>query len=356
MEKTTKAQFQNASSYTYSPGYTFPGNLPMEIFTKPYLSSPAINEIFTVRQGIRTDEYLILAGQLEKVLGAMQGCEPTFTTSGTFSDRKITVGKFGSYMQWCKEDFISTASVLTNDPTWVADGLDGYDASAKIRKVWMDNWIEAIKVDIMRIALFGNDVAGTNANYNIIDGLFVKMYDAFASYCVKRVGNSFGNNHATVLAADEALDALRRTHQNAPILLKQIDRMQKVFWVTGDVYENLLTSYESKNQGTEVQFKILQDGVSQLFFRGIEVRPLYIADNYLGGDSTNPWYDSLRNFIIYTPKASSKYSNLVFGTERASDLDNIKMWFDQNTFITKGAYESRFGVQFINCDLTCFHD
>lgn len=356
MEKLNKMpQFRNASSYTYAPGYTFPGNLPTEIYQTPYITNPAISDIFTVRQGIRTDEYLILAGQLEKLLGTVQGCDPEYTTSGTFSDRKITVGKFGAYLKWCKEDFISTASILTNDPSWVADGLDGYDATQKIRKIWMENMIEAIKADVLRISLFGND-ASPNANYNIIDGLFVKLYDGQASYCVKRVGNSFGNNHNTELTTDEALDALKRTHQNAQIQLKQIDPSQKVFWVTGAVYENLMSSYESKSGGTETQFRYLENGVASLKFRGIDVKPIYLADNYLSSDATNPWYDSLRNFIIYTPKANTKFSNLVFGTERASDLDYIKMFFDELTDQTYAKYESRFGVNFINCNLTAFHD
>jgi len=345
-----------ASSYTYSPGYTFPGNLPTEIFQKPSIGTPALNEIFTIRQGIRTDEYLILQGQLDKIAGTNQGCEPTYTTSGTFTDRKITVGKFGAYLKWCKEDFMSTASVLTNDPKFVADGLDGYDATAAIRKIWMDEMVDALRRDYFRVALFGNDsVADTF--WNQIEGLFVKLYDANSAYCVKRVGNSLGNNHNTVLTSDEALDALRRTYQNAAIILKSIMPQEKVFWVTGDVYENLMTSYESKTAGTsELQFKYLVDGVASLSFRGVDVKPLYQADSTLGTDSTCPWYDNIRNFIIYTPKASSKYSNLVLGTERASDLNNIKMFFDEKDDVTYAKHEARIGVQFIHCDLTAFHD
>jgi hypothetical protein len=311
--------------------------------------------MFTIRQGIRTDEYLILQGQLDKILGASQGCEPSYTTSGTFTDRKISVGKFGAYLQWCKEDFISTASILTNDPTWVADGLDGYDASAKVRSVWMNEMVDALRRDYFRIALFANDTSG-NSFWNQIEGLFVKLYDANAAYCVKRVSNSFGNSQNTVLTTDEALDALKRTHTDAAIILKSINPQEKVFWVTGAVYENLMASYESKNGGTELQFRYLTDGAPELKFRGVDVKPLYMADHVLSSDSTCPWYGNLRNFIIYTPKASSKFSNLVLGVENASDLNNIKMFFDEKDDITYAKHEARLGVQFIHCDLTAFHD
>jgi hypothetical protein len=137
--------------------------------------------------------------------------------------------------------------------------------------------------------------------------------------------------------------------------LKQLPNSEKVFWVTGAVYENLMASYENKSGGTETQFRILTDGTTELRYRGIEVKPLYIADNYLE-DSNNPWYGALRNFVIYTTKGGSKYSNLVIGTERSSDLDRIDMFYEQKTKTTFAQHESRFGVQFIHCDLIAFHD
>lgn len=363
MEALTKSQFQasaaaafrNASSYTYAPGYTFPGNLPTELFFNPTVGTPALSSIFKIRQGIRTDEYLILVNALNKIVGSIQGCEPTYTTAGTLSDRKITVSGFAAYLKWCKEDFIATASVLTNDPSWVADGLDGYDASAKIRRLWMDAMIDALRRDYFRLAFFGND-AVADSFWGQTDGLFVKMYDANASYCVKRVGNSFGNNHNTALLDDEALDGFRRTFNNAQTALKQIPANQKHMIVNGDVYDNLLASYESKSGGTETQFRYLEDGTPSLKFRGVDVVPLYIADDVLRDDTANPWYDSLRHFIIYTPKPSTQFGNLVLGTERGSDLDRIKMFFDELNDTTYAKHESKWGVQFINCDLIAFHD
>ena len=348
-------QFQNATSYSYAPGYTFPGNLPLELFYAPTVGNPAISDIFTIRQGIRTDEYLVIVNSLEKIVAATTGCSPSYTTAGTLSDRKISVAKISANLQWCKSDFISTASALSNDPKFVADGLDGYEVTAAVRKMWMDAMIDGIRRDIFRLMLLGNDTSG-NANWNIAEGLLVKLLDNNASYCVKQVGTDLGNNHNTVLTTDEALNALKATFNGAQIPLKQIPAAQKVFWVTGAIYENLMASYESKSAGTsELQFKMLTDGVSSLSFRGVDVMPLYIADDYLQNDSTCPWYDNIRNFIIYTPKASSKFSNLVFGTEKASDLDRIDMFYDQRLLTTFAQFEGRYGVQFINCNLTAIY-
>jgi hypothetical protein len=349
------ANIQNASSYTYSPSYTYPGNLPVELYRKPSIMTPALSEMFNIRQNVRTDEYLVLVGQLEKLLKAATGCNPTYGTSGQFTDRKLSVGKFEANQQWCKSDFIATASALTNDPTFVGNGLDGYEVSAKVRSVWMDEMVDAIRRDIWRITLFGNDASGS-ADYNVIDGLLVKLLDAFASYCVKAIGNDFPNQYNSVLAADQAYDALKKVHTNSSTILKQLPNSEKIFWVTGSVYENLMASYESKTNGaTETQFRYITDGVGdKLTYRGIEVKPLYIADNYFE-DSANPWYNNMRHFIIYTTRGGSKFANLVFGTESASDLDKIEMFYQQKDKATYSQYESRFGVQFIQCDLTSIY-
>lgn len=376
MEKLAN-KFQNATSFSYAPGYTFPGNLPIELFRKNTIGTHALTDMFALRQNIRTDEYLVLVGNLEKILKATTGCNPSYSTGGTFTDRKITVGKFEANMSWCKSDFIATASALTNDPNFVKDGLDGYDASAAVRGVWMEEMVDAIRRDMWRILLFGNTASG-NSDYNVIDGLFVKMYNAFASYCVKRIGNDLPNTTAAVLTTDQALNALKACHTGAAIILKQLDVTQKVFWVTGAMYENLLASYESKTPGAiQLQFDlqvgkgaaalggsfgtgagnsgVLSYTVPILYYRGIPVIPLYIADNYLA-DTANPWSGSLANFVIYTTKGDSKFANLVVGTESASDLDRVDMFYDQRTKQTYAQHESRFGTNFIQCDLTCFYD
>lgn len=372
MEKIVNkvTNFRNASSYTYAPGYTFPGNLPTELYRKPTTGTPKLSDMFKILQGIRTDEWLILVGNMAKIVKAATGCDPTFSTSGTFSDRKISVGNFEANYKWCKADFMATASALTNDPSIVRNGLDGYDLQGAVRTAWMEEMIDAIRRDLWRILLFSNDTSG-NADWNVMDGLFVKLYDANSAYCVKRVGNDLPNTPAAVLAADQAYNALRATHQGAPTILKQLPINQKVFWVNGAMYENLMSSYESKSNGaTELQFKMILDGSSQgvgtgnvvspdggptLTYRGVPVIPLYFTDDALA-DSTNPWYGSLANFIIYTTNGNSKFANLVVGMESASDLDRIDMYYYQHGKTTEAQWASRFGTNFIQCDLTAFYD
>ena len=345
-------KIKNASSYTYSPTYTFDGDLPLELWRKPYLNLPSIDTIFQVRQGIRYNEYLLLVNQLDKLLQSSTGCEPTYDTAGTFSDRNLIPVRYEANMKWCKSDFIATASALTNSRDWVADGLDGYDVSAKVRAVWMEEQIEAIKRDIWRILFFGNSTAASS-DYNTQDGVFAKLFESFGSYCVKPTYDSFPKQYNSILSTDQALTALKTTYENAPRRLKGLPKAEKVFITTDTVYENLMASYENKSGGTETQFRLLTDGTEKLMFRGIEVVPMTLLDEYFE-DSTNPWYNNLRHPVVYTTRGTSRWANHVIGTERASDLDRIDMFYDQKDKVTYSQHESSFGYNFALCDLTAF--
>ena len=348
------AKITNAADYTYSPSFTFDGNLPTEIFMKPSEATPALSDIFSIRQGIRTDEYLVLASEQSKIVVANPGCQPTYVASGTLSDRRIQVSKLGVYREWCKDDWTAVANQLSNDPSWVGDGLDGYQLGAKLQRFLVDATIDAVRRDIFALSFFGNDTA-INSFWRPMEGLFVKMYDANASYCVKRVGNSFPNQFNSVLTAGQALTAFQAVATGSNNRLKSIANNQKMYLTTQSVYENLLASYESNTSGSETQFRILTDGTPKLYYRGVEVVAVPFFDSLLE-DSTNPWYNSLRHFIILMPKASSSASNLVLGTENAADLNKLEVFYDQRLRTQYMQADFRLGVQFINCDLIAFHD
>lgn len=349
---------KNAAGYTYNPTFTFPGNIPAEILIKPSEETPALSDMFRIMQGIRTDQYLTLAAEEGRVVVANPGCEPTYTASGTLSDRKITVKKLGVYGTWCKDDWTVVANQYANDPTWVADGNDGYELTAKLARFLVDMKLDAMRRDVFSLAFFANDTAPVGSFYygNGMEGLMVKLYDGLSSYCVKRVGNDLPNQYNSVLTSGQALAALKALHTRCNNRLKAVPANQKVYIVTQSMYENLLESYEALTAGTsELQFKIIQDGVNQLSYRGIDLMPIPYLDTLLE-DSANPWYNSLRHFAILTPKASSKFSNLVIGTENGADLNRLDVSYDKRLRQMYIQGDFRLGVQFIHCDYTAFYD
>lgn len=339
----------------YTPNlstYTYPGILSTELIQKPKINTPAITELFSVRQGIRAGEHLNLVQPLTRALSkGTSACEPTYTQAGSITDKFITTGLFEINMSWCKKEFqglLSNYNVL-GDSNLVGNGLSGYELGGRLRSVILDEITEQGRQDVWKVALFGDDSlgAGSTNMFSTIDGLWTHYLDNFANYCIKPVTNALPNQHNSVLSANQARDTFRLMWEGAPILLKQMygNSSLKLF-VTGSMWENYLNSLED-NCCVEGSWRLLQDGTKTLYYRGIELVPLWIADATLSTDTDNPFYDELRHFAILTIP-----QNNIFGVEAMSDLNNLELCYDCRTKTTYIQGEMRFGTQFLQCDFT----
>jgi hypothetical protein len=334
----------NNSMYTPAVTYTYPGKLNTDLITKPKIETPALSEFGRIIQGIRCGEYIHLVQPLATVLSKSSGdCNPTYTQSGSITDRKLETGKFVINLEWCEAEFTAVCNALS-DSSLVGDGVDAYELSGKLQSVIFEEVLEAARQDIWKVILFGQNAFTESSIYSEIDGVWTKFFDSFASYCTQPISNAFPNAYNSTLNPDQARDILRLMWGNSNILLKQMPNNQKVFWVTGSVWENYYDSVIN-NCCVEGSWKASQDGIGKLYYRGIELKPLWIADQALQ-EGGNPYYNTLRHFIIYTTPA-----NHMIGVERASDLNNLTMCFDcrTNSNLIKG--KMRFGYNFAQCDL-----
>lgn len=347
-----KPRIEN-SMYTPNPSYTYPGILTTELIQKDKIGTPALTDFFTVRTGIRSGEYLNLVQPLTRVLEkGTANCTPTYTQSGSITDRKITTGLFEINKSWCKKEFqglLSNFNVF-GDSDLVGDGLSGAELGGRLRSVILDEILEASRLDQWKVAFFGNNSLGASSTnmFSTIDGIWTAYQDGFASYCIKPVTNALPNGPTSVLATNQARDTFKAMLTGAPILIKQAlsrDSSYKIF-TTGSMWENYLDSLEN-NCCVEGSWRLQQDGTKQLYYRGVEIVPLWFADYTLENDTDNPYYGTLRHFaILTTPK------NNLFGVENASDLNNLEMCYickDKMTYIQG---EMRFGVQYAQCDQT----
>lgn len=337
----------------YTPNittYTYPGILSKELIQKPKIDTPALNALFTVRNGVRSKEQLHLMAPLTSVLAkGTATCEPTYTQSGSITGKTLETGLFEVNLSWCKKEFqglLSTYNAFGDDPAYVGDGLSGYELGGKLRGKILDEVMEQMRQDIWKIALFGQSAYAGSSVYSTIDGLWTAYLDAFASYCVKTVKNNLPNGATSVLNTNDARDTFRLMWGGAPILLKQMFTSGKVkLFVTGSMWENYYDSLIN-DCCVEGSWNMGQDGKRTLYYRGIELVPLWIADYTLEND-TNPYTGLLRHFAILTLP-----ENNIFGTENQSDLNNLELCYDCRTKTTYIQGEMRFGVNFINCDLT----
>ena len=333
--------------YTPNFSYTYPGKLNTELIQKPKINTPALSDLFRIIQGIRCGEYINLVQPLTEVLTkGTADCAPTYTQSGSITDRRLETGLFEINLSWCKKEFQATCNVL-GDSDLIADGIDGYELGNRLRTVIFDEVLEAARIDLWKIIFLSDNSlgSGSTSKYSAIDGVFVKFYDAAASYCVQPISNAFPNQHNSILSANQARDILREMWGNSKTILKQLPVAQKAFWVSGSVWENYYDSVVN-DCCVEGSWKAGQDGIDRLYYRGIELIPLWVIDDALENDTTNPFYDEIRHFAVYTAK-----DNHLLGVERASDLNNLSMCYDCRTKESLIQGEMRVGYNFAQCDL-----
>jgi hypothetical protein len=334
------------SMYTPSLTYTYPGRLNTELIKPIRIGTPSPGDLFTIIQGVRCGEYLHYVQPLTSVLTKASGdCNPTYTQAGSITDRRLETGDYRINLEWCEEEFSAVCNILVEK--YVGQGLDAYEIQNNLQSLIFEEVIEAAKQDVMKAMFFSDNSlgAGNTSIYSSIDGVLVKFRDAETAYCVTPVSNAFPNLHNSTLNANAARDILRQLWGNADIKLKQLPSNQKAIWVTGSVWENYYDSVID-NCCNEGSWKAGQDGIDRLYYRGVELIPLWFADQALESDTANPWYDEVRHFAIYTAKA-----NHYMGVERSSDLNNLTSCFDcrTNANLIKG--RMRFGYNFVQCDL-----
>ena len=337
----------------YTPNittYTYPGILSSEIIQKPKINTPPLSDLFTIRNGVRSKEQLNLMQPLSSVLTkGTATCAPTYTQSGSITGKTLETGLFEINLSWCKKEFqglLSNYNVLGDDRSLVGDGLSGYELGGRLRSLILDEVVEAARQDVWKIAFLGQSAYTGSSVYSTIDGLWTNYLDSFASYCIKPVTNSLPNGATSVLNANQARDTFRLMYSGAPIILKQLFGSGRVkLFVSGSMWENYLQSLED-NCCVEGSWRLAQDGAKTLYFRGIELVPLWIIDYALENETT-PYTNLLRHFAILTLP-----ENNVFGVENSSDLNNLELCYqckDKTTYIQG---EMRFGTNFLNCDLT----
>lgn len=350
LARLCKMEIQN-SMFTPNFSYTYPGALTTELLQKPKLDTPNITDFARVIPGVRSGQVLNLVQPLTRVLQkGTADCEPTYTQSGSITDKKITTGLFEINLKWCKKEFqqlLTTYNVL-GDSDLVGDGLSGYEPSQRLRAVINDEILEQNRVDIWKVFFFGNDSLGSGSTnlFSTIDGMWTRYLDSFASYCVKPIRNDLPNQHNSVLSTNQARDTFKLMWANSPLLLKQFFRNGKgKIFSTLSMWENYYDSVID-NCCVEGSWEAGQDGIKVLKYRGIEIVPLTFADQTLENDTDNPYYDQLRHFAILTIP-----ENNVFATENTSDLNNLESCYHcvDKTYRIQG--EMRFGAQFVQCDL-----
>lgn len=316
--------------------FVYPGQYSLNEIYHPAVMTPDIQQLFTFRPNIKSGQQIPVVGVLEDIVKAYVTCGGSAVGSDIITNCKIETNPLYVHFEQCKDEF---ESHFLED--WLDDGLSGRELSAKLRGVINNLVLDAMKRDNFRIISFG-DTTSLSTKYNQLDGLWTQAIANSTQYCFKQV-DSIG---AVNLTSGQALTLLRNLYEGADITLKQIPNAQKGFYVTGSVYENLLSSYESNATGSDAQFGMLQKGPNGvLTFRGIPVYPYYAWDQALL-DPLCPIFGLANHLILYTTPSIH-----ILGMAKQSDMDQIRgyFWEEDEKYHVKGMY--KLGYKACLCEL-----
>ncbi|NRA91229.1 MAG: hypothetical protein HRU26_00850 [Psychroserpens sp.] len=330
--------------------YTYNGVLSQDVLFKPSVATPAIGDLMTIRQFARYQERIPLVAPLEKQVKAYADCGRSFTDGVDITNQTLSLTPLELNMEWCKDDFEQTLLVGNNlAEEMLRNGVEEFNPSGTQIQTIIDELVSNVmRRDTFRIFSFA-DTSYASADYNQLDGMWPQLIansGTGGSYCVTRTSTPLGTG---TLADGAALDSLKEAYEESAIILKQIPNNEKYFAVTGSVYENLLSSYESNTTGGERQFlNLVQgqgDGQTSLLYRGIPVLPIYAWDQALQ-DPENQLEATTKHLILYTTRM-----NHAAGFFRQEDADRISGWYERKDrkYYVEGFY--RMGYTYIHCDL-----
>ena len=309
--------------------YTYDGDLSTEVFIQPAVNHPDILQVFRVLNGINYKQQINITTPLGKVMKGSQGCgTPTVTGDPVnITNREVAVCDWELYLEQCHDTFQATVlgELLRNNVN--EPDLVGTQIGNLIQGMVRD----AISRDIFRVFSFGDTSSG-DPYYNNCDGLWTKLFAGAASYAVTAV-----NTNITSLAAADIKTEFKNLYTGAEIILKQAPANMKRFFVTGNVYESLMDYYETNaNAGGFVARE--ENGVMNLYYRGIQVVPLYAWDDWIAADNLG---NNVR--ILYTMP-----ENHVVGVQEGRTMGDTRFWYDPNTNYNKIRARFKLGYNYVH--------
>ena len=297
--------------------YTYDGNLSEEILVTQAVQNPDIRDLFRVIDGIDHKEQLSLLSPGGKALKGAQACGAQSTTGAieNIYNREIEVTKVQMELIQCVDVFENTIIGKLKNLD-----VDVNDLSGTVLGNVLESYAsEMLMRELFRVWCFGDISNGPNDYYNMLDGLWARLFAGVSSYDVNAVNASISALGApTSTGSDRAVDYFRALVDGSDTELKQLVMDGAVLYVTGNVYENYIWFLESQGN-LESSFTALQSGRRAASYRGIPVAPLYAWDKWIAADGLG---NNTRILLTLPP-------NHVAGFGAASRVDALEVWYEK---------------------------
>jgi hypothetical protein len=324
---------------------SFAGTNASKYLLEPMFHSDEIMRNYTVYPNVKFKHFITMAPKLQSITAANTGCATTNTCDPagfTMEQKYIEVSQVSVKQEQCWNEF---------ENLFVAEsykaGLNMPDLTGtQIADVILNRVRNAIKTDTIRNMWGGDSAAGVaDCSYQSMgDGLWEKLSVGTAiggATQMREVTGTAGaaateyvTVGATLPAADSSL-VLEDVWNTAPAELQQIPASEKRLFCTPNIYNSWYSALTSVGSTGSVNYghSEAQSGKQRLYFRGVELVPMYEWDTALSaltGADLPPLFTAATasiqctNGVIYAAK-----DNLMIGTNVTDPDNQLKMFYDE---------------------------
>jgi hypothetical protein len=331
---------QNAGMTAYN------GTYASKILLEPMFHSDDINSNYTIYPSVKYKQNIVMAPSLKGITavnegcGANAGCDPA---GFSVTNKVITVENVSVKQEQCWTEFKDQIIVES-----YKNGINMPDLSGtQLAEVIINRVRNGVMSDMSRNIWAGMtatavaDCSYESMGQGLWDKLGLDANFADAGSLQRVTGTGAASDYATVGARIPSTDAalvLGQAFEGAPSALQQVDARAKRMFVTPNVYNAWYASLTAvaSNGAVDYGHSEAQTGKGRLYFRGIELIPMYVWDDALtartgadlpdifavndsGGVGVNT-----TNGVIY-----AAVDNLFIGTDVNAPENELKMFYDE---------------------------
>lgn len=310
---------------------TYSGANFNELFLAPIFRDSDLMQ-FRVIPNVKFKMNLYTADALSCIVKKYTDCGGAESGGFNVNDKVITAGRMRVAVSQCQKEFFGTYLEES-----FRNGINVFNLEGtQLMDTVLANVRNGISKDVVRLAWFGDTAeSGDNAScYDSMDGWW-KLLIADSVINTRKTDIANSGSFAT----GDGIKALREMWTASPSALQGVDNRDKAIYVSRLIYDDYLTSLEGL--GNAEGFSQLVDGSVKVYFRGVEVIPMYSWDTAV---SQRLITDNVR--ACYVAK-----QNLAVGTDTNDMEGEMKMFYDDLTEKVYVRAYFKLGVQFLHDSL-----
>ena len=310
---------------------TYSGANFNELFLEPIFRDSDLMQ-FRVIPNVKHKMNLYTADALSCIVKKYTGCGDAESGGFNVNDKVITAGRMRVAVSQCQKEFFGTYLEES-----FRNGINVFNLEGtQLMDTILANVRNGISKDVVRLAWWGDTGAqGDHSScYDSVDGWW-KLLKADSDVDARKTTIANSGTFAT----GDGIKALRDMWTASPSALQGVETSGRAFYVSRAIYDDYLVSLE--DLGNAEGFSQLVDGSVKVYFRGVEVIPMYDWDVAVSQLSIA---DDV--CAVYCAK-----QNMAVGTDTNDFEGEMKMFYDDLTEKVYVRAYFKLGVQFLHSSM-----